>query len=103
LSSLPLDAWRSLLSLAGPIQLPGFTSSLGPANNDQSLATWGRCLHLLTDLEEATSESLTHVLVFILTVIVTDPRTSSVDYLLIILLLVQGSVARPQSTCYRSC
>ena len=31
-------------------------------------ATRGRCLHLLTDLEEATSESLTRVLVFILTV-----------------------------------
>ena len=51
------------------IPLRAFTSSVMVQQIMIShYATRGRCLHLLTDLEEATSESLTRVLVFILTV-----------------------------------
>ncbi len=42
---------------------------------DQSLATGGPGQHLLPGLEEATSDDKSPVLVFILTVIVTDPRS----------------------------
>ena len=45
--------------------------SQGP---DQSLATRGPGQHLLPVLEEATSDGATLVIVFISTVIVTDPR-----------------------------
>ena len=45
------------------------------SQGNQSLATRGPGQHLLPVLEEATSDGATLVLVFILTVIVTDPRT----------------------------
>ena len=56
---------------------------------------------LLPVLREATPKVATYVLVFILTVIVTDPRTVAImTRSKVTGTTAQGSVARPQSTCY---
>src|SRR5210317_1920521 len=56
----------NLVSLAGPIQLPGFTSSLGPANNDQSLCYVGGRTH--SSFVAIPIWIATYVIVFISTV-----------------------------------
>ena len=55
-------------------------------------ATRGRRLPLLAVLEEATSESSTRVLVFILTALMTDPRSNGVGFTSYFATLDQGSV-----------
>ena len=49
------------------------------SQGNQSLATRGPGQHLLPVLEEATSDGATLVIVFISTVIVTDPRSISIS------------------------